>query len=39
VNKEPIEIDDVKVYTGDNFYTPADANFKNLKIITESETG
>jgi hypothetical protein len=39
VNKQPIEIGDVKVYTGDNFYTPADAYLKNLKIITEPVSG
>ena len=39
MNNEPIEIEDVKVYTGDNFYSPADANLKNLKIITGPEPG
>jgi hypothetical protein len=34
LNTEPIEIENVKVFTGDNFYDPADAYLNNLKTIT-----
>jgi hypothetical protein len=39
VNKEPIEIENVKVYAGDNFYVPADAYLNNLEIITDAVPG
>lgn len=39
VNEQPIEIENVKVYTGDNFYGPADAYLNNLEIITDAVPG
>ena len=33
-NTDPKEFSDVKVYTGDNFYKPADAKIANLMINT-----
>jgi hypothetical protein len=39
VNKQPIEIENVKVYAGDNFYGPADAYLNHLEIITDAVPG
>jgi hypothetical protein len=39
VNEQPIEIENVKVYAGDNFYVPADAYLNNLEIITDAVPG
>ena len=37
-NTDPKEFSDVKVYTGDNFYKPADAKIANLMINTFPDT-
>ena len=34
VNLTPEKFEDIKVYTGDDFYPPANAYLKNLEITT-----